>query len=63
MVKARICWKDAAEMACLIDGTELSSNAILSWQQHHGVEWHYTAAQTNAEWLLRLACPDSSDHG
>jgi putative transposase len=24
-------------------GTELTSNAILTWQQQHGVEWHYIA--------------------
>jgi putative transposase len=23
--------------------TELTSNAILAWQQEHGVEWHYIA--------------------
>jgi len=23
--------------------TELTSNAVLSWQQGHGVEWHYIA--------------------
>jgi putative transposase len=25
------------------NGTELTSNAILRWQQDHGVEWHYIA--------------------
>jgi putative transposase len=25
------------------NGTELTSNAILAWQQQHGVEWHYIA--------------------
>jgi putative transposase len=25
------------------NGTELTSNAILGWQQEHGVEWHYIA--------------------
>jgi putative transposase len=25
------------------NGTELTSNAILSWQQQHAVEWHYIA--------------------
>ena len=25
------------------NGTELTSNAILTWQQQHGVEWHYIA--------------------
>ena len=25
------------------NGTELTSNAILAWQQEHGVEWHYIA--------------------
>ena len=25
------------------NGTELTSNAILSWQQEHDVEWHYIA--------------------
>ena len=25
------------------DGTELTSNAILAWQQEHAVEWHYIA--------------------
>ena len=25
------------------NGTELTSNAILRWQQEHGVEWHYIA--------------------
>jgi hypothetical protein len=25
------------------NGTQLSSNAILSWQQEHDVEWHYIA--------------------
>jgi putative transposase len=32
---------------CLIvsdNGTELTSNAILAWQEEHGVEWHYVAA-------------------
>jgi putative transposase len=24
-------------------GTELTSNAILTWQQQHGVEWHHIA--------------------
>ena len=24
-------------------GTELTSNAILSWQEEHKVEWHYIA--------------------
>jgi putative transposase len=31
---------------CLIvsdNGTELTSNAILAWQEEHGVEWHYIA--------------------
>jgi putative transposase len=31
---------------CMIvsdNGTELTSNAILVWQQEHGVEWHYIA--------------------
>ena len=31
---------------CMIvsdNGTELTSNAILAWQQEHGVEWHYIA--------------------
>ena len=25
------------------NGTELTSHAILHWQQDHGVEWHYIA--------------------
>ena len=25
------------------NGTELTSNAILKWQQDHAVEWHYIA--------------------
>jgi putative transposase len=25
------------------NGTELTSNAVLSWQQEHSVEWHYIA--------------------
>ena len=25
------------------NGTQLTSNAILSWQQEHDVEWHYIA--------------------
>ena len=25
------------------NGTELTSNAILAWQQEHDVEWHYIA--------------------
>ncbi len=25
------------------NGTELTSNAILGWQQEHGIEWHYIA--------------------
>ena len=25
------------------NGTELTSNAILAWQQDHAVEWHYIA--------------------
>jgi putative transposase len=25
------------------NGTELTSNAILSWQQEHDIEWHYIA--------------------
>jgi putative transposase len=25
------------------NGTELTSNAVLAWQQEHGVEWHYIA--------------------
>ena len=25
------------------NGTELTSNAILGWQQQHGIEWHYLA--------------------
>jgi putative transposase len=31
---------------CMIvsdNGTELTSNAILAWQQQRGVEWHYIA--------------------
>ena len=31
---------------CMIvsdNGTELTSNAILAWQQRRGVEWHYIA--------------------
>jgi transposase InsO family protein len=31
---------------CMIvsdNGTELTSNAILAWQQEHAVEWHYIA--------------------
>src|ERR1700759_5784751 len=31
---------------CMIvsdNGTELTSNAILAWQQERGVEWHYIA--------------------
>jgi Zinc-binding dehydrogenase len=42
---------------CMIvsdNGTELTSNAILAWQQQRGVEWHYIApGQTDAEWLRR----------
>jgi transposase InsO family protein len=32
--------------ACMLvsdNGTELTSNAILAWQQEHAVEWHYIA--------------------
>jgi putative transposase len=25
------------------NGTELTSNAILAWQQEHAIEWHYIA--------------------
>jgi putative transposase len=25
------------------NGTELTSNAVLAWQQHRGIEWHYIA--------------------
>ena len=25
------------------NGTELTSNAILTWQQEHAIEWHYIA--------------------
>jgi len=25
------------------NGTELTSNAVLGWQQEHGIEWHYIA--------------------
>jgi putative transposase len=25
------------------NGTELTSNVVLAWQQEHGVEWHYIA--------------------
>jgi hypothetical protein len=42
---------------CMIvsdNGTELTSNAILAWQQERGVEWHYIApGQTDAEWVRR----------
>ena len=35
------------------NGTEFTSNAILAWQQEQGIEWHYRAWQTDAEWLCR----------
>ena len=25
------------------NGTECASNALLRWQQNHGVDWHYIA--------------------
>jgi putative transposase len=28
------------------NGTELTSSAILSWQQEHDVEWHYIAPES-----------------
>jgi putative transposase len=28
---------------CRVDGTELTSMAILAWSQEHRVEWHYIA--------------------
>ena len=34
------------KLPCLIvsdNGTELTSNAILAWQQERGVDWHYIA--------------------
>ena len=40
----RIC--EARGRPCMIvsdNGTELTSNAILTWQQERGVEWHYIA--------------------
>jgi hypothetical protein len=27
------------------NGTELTSNAILAWQQEHAIEWHYIAPE------------------
>lgn len=30
-------------MAVSGDGTELTSNAMLEWQQENGIEWHYIA--------------------
>lgn len=37
---------DYRKLPCLIvsdNGTELTSNAILAWQQERGVDWHYIA--------------------
>ena len=37
---------DLRNYPCMIvsdNGTELTSNAILAWQQERGVEWHYIA--------------------
>jgi hypothetical protein len=33
------------------NGTELTSNVVLAWQQNRGIEWHYIARQTDAEWV------------
>jgi putative transposase len=35
--------RDRPGMIVSDNGTELTSNAILAWQQQHDVEWHYIA--------------------
>jgi putative transposase len=46
------------------NGTELISNAILSWQQEHDLEWHYIAPgkpmQNGFSWLQQAACMTSA---
>ena len=37
------------------NGTELTSNAILTWQQQHGVEWHYIAPANRCRMALSKA--------
>jgi putative transposase len=37
------CSPEASAVLISNNGTELTSNAILRWQQEHGVEWHYIA--------------------
>lgn len=36
-----IVWRGAPQMIVSDNGTELTSHAILRWQQDRGVEWHY----------------------
>jgi putative transposase len=35
------------------NGSELTSNAILTWADSTRIDWHYIAGQTHAEWLYR----------
>jgi putative transposase len=35
--------RGSPDMIVSDNGSELTSNAILGWQQQHGVEWHYIA--------------------
>lgn len=40
-------------------GTKLTSNAVLAWQGVDGIEWHYIAPASDAEWVrreLKLEC-------
>lgn len=37
-----IAWRGKPAMIVSDNGTEFTSNAILSWAQAHGVAWHYT---------------------
>ncbi|CDX61629.1 conserved hypothetical protein [Mesorhizobium plurifarium] len=36
-------WRGYPLMVVSDNGTELTSNAMLKWQQDRGVEWHYIA--------------------
>jgi transposase InsO family protein len=38
-----IAWRGKPRMVVSDNGTEFTSNAILSWSKEHRVEWHYIA--------------------
>jgi putative transposase len=46
------------------NGTELTSNAMLKWQQDRGVEWHYIApGKPHSQRLQAIACRAAMQNG